>query len=241
MRLVRSEVLKVVTAYRTFLGITLAELAIVLLGTIVTLHHATNQVVLPRNLESDLVGIAGTSLLFVPLLGVLIATTEYRHGTITLTFLTTPVRERVLGAKTAAALLGSVFLVLPAVLLPVALGTAWVGGRPGFHFGGDEYEQVARLFLGAALVAMLGFFIGSVLKRQLGAIILVLGWLFFVEPALSALLPGTNDYLAGPALGGVLGGDNEAPSFGHALPVLGAYVVGFAILATVFTRRRDVT
>ena len=101
----------------------------------------------------------------------------------------------------------------------------WLGDRPDFNFGGDEYELAGRLFLGSAMVAMLGLFIGATLTRQLGAIIVVLGWLFFAEPALAALLPQTEDYLAGPSVGGVLGDDESAPSFGHALPVLTAYVV----------------
>jgi len=241
MRLVGAELLKVATTYRTLLGIVLAEIAIVLLGTIVTVNDVADDPVLPEQFERDLVGIASTSLLFATLLGVLIATTEYRHGTITLTFLTTPVRERVLAAKTVAALIGSALLVLSALVLSIGIATAWIGDRSDFDFGSDEWELVGRLFLGAAMVSVLGLFIGATLTRQLGAIILVLGWLFFAEPALAALLPETEDYLVGSSLGGVLGGDASAPSFGHSLPVFTVYVVAFAALATVLTRRRDIT
>lgn len=242
MRLVGAELLKVMTTYRTLLGIVLTETALVLLVSIVAVRDAANDPFLPEHFERDLVGIAGTSLPFATLLGVLIATTEYRHGTITLTFLATPVRERVLAAKTAAALIGSVLLVLPAVVLPVAIAIAWVGDRPDFNLGGEEWELAGRLFLAAALVAILGFFIGATLTRQLGAIILVLGWLFFAEGALSHLLPGTTDYLIGPSLGGLLGGEGEdVPSFGHSLAVFSIYVVTLGALATVVTRRRDIT
>lgn len=241
MRLVGAELLKVVTAYRTFLGIVLAQTAIILLGTIVTVNDVADDPALPEGFERDLVGIAGTSLLFTTLLGVLIATTEYRHGTITLTFLATPVRERVLVAKTVAALIGSALLVLPAVLLSVGIGVLWIGDRAGFDFGGDEWELVGRLFLGSAMVSLIGFFVGATLTRQLGAIILILGWLFFAEPALAGLAPETEDYLVGPSLGGVVGGDESASSFGSALPVLTAYVVALGALATFITRRRDIT
>jgi ABC-2 type transport system permease protein len=241
MRLVGAELLKVATAYRTALGIVLAQTAIVLLTTIATTRDAARGAVLPDNFERDLVGVATTSLLFATLLGVLIATTEYRHGTITLTFLTTPVRELALAAKAAAAIISSAVLVLPAVVIAVGIATVWVGDRPDFEFGGHEYELVGRLFLAAALVATLGFFIGATLTRQLGAIIVVLGWLFFFEPALGALEPKTRDYLVGESLGGVLGSGDVAVSFDHALLVLAAYVVGLAVAATVFTRRRDIT
>src|SRR5262245_4356098 len=241
MRLVGAELMKVVTAYRVFLGIVLAELGIVLLGTIVTVRDASNDPFLSPRFERDLIGIGATSLFFVTLLGVLIATTEYRHGTITLTFLATPVREKVLAAKTGTALLGSALLVAPALLISIGIGILWLGDRPDFDFGGDEWQLVGRLFLGAMMVSVFGLFIGSALKRQLGAIILVLGWLFFAEPAIGGLFPGTEDYLVGKSISGVLGDDDTAPSFGHALPVLTAYLVALGVLAAVLTRRRDIT
>ena len=241
-RLLTAELLKIWTAPRTLLGILLAEVAIVLIGVITTVHSAVNDPVLPDGLARDVVGIASTALLFAVLIGVLVATTEYRHGTITLTFLVAPVREKVIAAKTGAAVIASALLVLPALLLSVGIAEIWVGGRSDYHFGSHEYELVGRLFLGAAIVAMIGVFIGASLKRQLGAIILVLGWLFFAEPALSGLFPGTNDYLAGPSIGGVLGDSGQdIPSFGHSIAVLAAYVAGLAAAAVVVTRRRDIT
>jgi len=242
MRLLGSELLKIWTAPRTLLGIVLAELAIVLLGTITTLHSATNDPVLPSSLGRDIATIAQLALLFTTLIGALIATSEYRHGTITLAFLTTPVREKVIAAKAGAALVTSVLLVLPAVLLPVVIAGVWVGGRDDYRFGGDEYELVARTFLGAALVAMIGLFLGASLKRQLGVVILVLAWLFFLEPAIGALVPETEDYLAGPAIGGVLGSTGEdIPSFGHACAVLAVYLAVLGAVAVALTRRRDIT
>ena len=115
MRLLAAELLKIWTAPRTLLGIVLAQTAIVLLGVITTVYSAVNdEPVLPERLARDVVGVAGTSLLFAALVGVLIATTEYRHGTITLTFLTAPVREKVLAAKIGAALIASaLFALLP--------------------------------------------------------------------------------------------------------------------------------
>jgi ABC-2 type transport system permease protein len=242
MRLLGAELLKVWTAPRTLLGIVIAELAIVLLGTITTLHSATNDRVLPTTLARDIATMGQVALLFTTLMGALIATTEYRHGTITLTFLAAPVREKVIAAKAGAAVVASVLLVLPAVVLPIVIAGIWVGGRDDYRFGGTEYELVGRTFLGAALVAMIGLFVGASLKRQLGVVILVLGWLIFLEPAIGALLTETKDYLAGRAIGGVLGGTGEdVPSFGHGFGVLAGYVAALGALAVVLTRRRDIT
>ena len=242
MRLLAAELLKIWTAPRTLLGILLAEIAIVLLGVITTLHSAVNDLVLPVHLASDIVGIADFSLLFATLVGVLIATTEYRHGTITLTFLTAPVRAKVVAVKTAAAVIASALLVFPAVLLSVGIAQIWVGGREDYYFEAHQWELIGRLFLCAAIVAVIGVFIGLSLKRQLGAIILVLAWLFFIEQALGGLFPGTTDYLAFPSIGGVLGVEGEdIPSFAHSLAVLGSYAAGLGVVAVVLTQRRDIT
>ena len=241
MRLIAAELLKIWTAPRTLLGIVLAEIAIVLLGVITTIRSALQGPALPDQLARDVVGVAGTSLLFSALLGVLIATTEYRHGTITLTFLAAPVREKVIAAKSAAAVIGSGLLAVAALVISVGIAQVWVGGRDDYHFGGHEFELMGRLLLTDALVAMIGVFIGAALKRQLGAIILVLGWLFFLEPAAGALVSGLEDYLVGPSIGGLLGDDSNATSFGHALPVLAGYLAGLGAVAVALTRRRDIT
>jgi ABC-2 type transport system permease protein len=242
MRLLAAELLKIWTAPRTLLGILLAEVGIVLIGVIGTLHSATSDVVLPNRLGRDVVGVADTSLLFAVLIGVLIATTEYRHGTITQTFLAAPVRERVIAAKAGAAVIASVLLVFAALLISVGIATIWVGGRADYHFGSHEYELIGRLFLTASLATMIGVFIGASLKRQLGAIILVLGWLFFFEPALAALFPGTMDYLALPSILGMLGdGGEDIPSAGHAVAVFSVYLIALGAVAVLLTRRRDIT
>jgi ABC-2 type transport system permease protein len=243
MRLLAAELLKLWTAPRTLFGILLAEVAIVLLGVIGALHEAVNDVRLPDTLGRDLVGFPGTvAMLFAVLLGILIATTEYRHGTITLTFLAAPVRERVLAAKTGAALVVSALFLLVALLLSLGIAQIWVGGRADYHFGSYEYRLIGRVFLDAAIVAVMGVFIGASLKRQLAGVILVLGWLFFIEQALAGLFPGTTDYLAGPSIFGIIGdGGGDLPSFRHGLAVIAVYAVGLGVVALALTRRRDIT
>ena len=244
MRLLAAELLKIWTAPRTLFGILLAAVAIVLLGVIGALHSAVNDPQLPRHLARDLVGFPGTiSPLFTVLLGTLIATTEYRHGTMTLTFLAAPLRERVLAAKTGAGLIASVPFVGVALLLSLGIAQIWVGGRDDYHLGSHEWELVGRVFLDAAIAAMIGVFIGASIKRQLGAVILVLGWLFPIEHALAGLFPGTRDYLVGPSIFGILGASNgeDLPSFAHGLAVIAVYLVGLGGVAVVLTRRRDIT
>jgi ABC-type transport system involved in multi-copper enzyme maturation permease subunit len=243
MRLLAAELLKVWTAPRTLFGILLAEVAFVLLGVIGALHDAANDVRLPETLERDLVNFpGGIAMLFSALFGILIATTEYRHGTITVAFLAAPVRERVIAAKTGAALVVSASFVLVALLLSLGIAQIWVGGRADYHFGSYEYRLIGRVFLDAAIVAVIGVFIGASLKRQLAGVILVLGWLFFIEQALAGLFPGTIDYLVGASIFAIVGdGSGDLPSFAHGLAVIAIYAVGLAVVAVALTRRRDIT
>ena len=241
MRLLAAELQKIWTAPRTLFGLLLAETALVLFGVITLLHSYVRNPELSDQPGRDVVSNAQISLLFAVLIGVLIVTTEYRHGTITLTFLTAPVREKVLAAKAGAAVIASAFLVFPAVLLSVGIAQIWVGARDDYHFGNQEWELVGRLFLTAAFVAIIGLFIGASLKRQLAAVILVLGWLFFVEVPLLGFFPGTRDYMVLPALGGLLGDGGDVPSFARSLAVFVSYAVGLGALAVGLTRRRDIT
>ena len=171
----------------------------------------------------------------------MIATTEYRHGTITLSFLTAPVREKVIAVKAAATAIASALLVFLAVLLSVGIAQIWVGGRADYHFGNDEWELIGRLFLCAVLAAIIGLFLGASLKRQLGAIILVLGWLFFVELPPWASSPDTMDYLIRPA-------DRWHPRRRRRRSLVRAlggrargYAAGLGAVAVAVTRRRDIT
>ena len=243
MRLFASELLKVWTAPRTLIGLVFAELTIVAIGTAGTIDSATSPSPFgpPPTLERDLVGVASSSLLFALILGILVVTWEYRHGTITQTFLGTPVRERVIAAKAVVAALAGAALTVPAAALMLTIAEIWVGGREDFHFGGHEWVLLARVVLAAALVAVLGLEIGAATGRQLGAMVVAFAWLIFGEHFL-ALWGAVRDYLPAHAIDGVLGTSGEgAPSFGRSLLTAGVYVVVLGATALVATRRRDIT
>jgi ABC-2 type transport system permease protein len=245
MRLLGSELLKIGTAPRTVIGLLVAELAIIAIGTASTIDSATSSGAPPgfespaeRNLERDLIGVVASSLLFALILGVLVITWEYRHGTITQTFLVTPIRERVLGAKVLAAGLVGAGLVVPALILMLVIAEIWVGDR--LHFGGQELELIGRTFLGAAIVAVLGLEIGASTARQLGAILVAFAWTAFAEPALS-IWHTLRPYLPIHAIDSVLGSSDGAESFGRGLATAAVYIAALGLLAVFLTRRRDIT
>jgi ABC-2 type transport system permease protein len=223
----------------------LGELALVVIGTASTIDSDTGSTspglidVPPTPLERDLISAVAVSLLFALILGVLVATWEYRHGTISQTFLVTPVRERVVAMKILVGGLAGAALVVPALLLMLVIAEIWVGDR--LDFGDHEVGLIGRVFLAAAIVGALGVAIGSCTARQLGAIILTFAWAVFAETALSrwgSLQP----YLPLHAVDGVLGTSGEdAVSFGRGLVTAAVYVAGLGALAVVLTRRRDIT
>ena len=240
MRLLASELLKIRTAPRTVVGLLLAELAIVAIGTASTIDSSNNPAPFEKPLlERDLIGAVGSSLLFALILGVLMITWEYRHGTITQTLLVTPVRERVIAAKLIVGGLAGAALVVPALLLMLVIAEIWVGDR--LHFGGHELQLIGRVFLGAAIVAVLGVEIGASTARQLGAIVVAFAWVVFAEPALS-IWGSLDSYLPIHAIDGVLGTGGEGSlSFGRGLLTIAVYIAALGALALGLTRRRDIT
>jgi ABC-2 type transport system permease protein len=245
MRLVASELRKVWTVPRTVLGILLAELVITGIGTASTIDSDTGSnappdfVVPQPSLERDLVDVLGASLLFALILGVLVITWEYRHGTISQTFLATPVRDRVVAAKLLVGGLVGAALVVPALVLMLVIAEVWVGDQ--LDFGGHDWQLVGRVFLAAAIVAALGVEIGACTARQLGAIIVAFAWAAFAEPALS-IWDSLGPYLPLHSLDAVLGthGDSSI-SFGRGLLTITVYLAALGALAGWLTRRRDIT
>jgi hypothetical protein len=225
------------------LGLVLAELAIVGIGTASTIDSdegLPRGVVLPRpRLEEDLIDVTSASLLFALILGVLLITWEYRHGTITQTFLVTPVRDKVLVVKALVAAVAGAALVVPALLLMLVIAEIWIGDRLDFH--GHHVELMGRVFLAAAIVCVLGMEIGASTGRQLGAIIVAFAWTIFTEPALS-IWGSIERYLPIHAIDGILGSSGEGSvSFGRGLATIAVYIAALGALAIALTRRRDIT
>ncbi|MFK4731011.1 ABC transporter permease [Agromyces mediolanus] len=123
---------------------------------------------------------------FAVIIGVLAVTGEFRHRTLTATFLATPQRTSVLAAKLVAQLpIGAGFGVI------AFLGTVGAGAAMLAAFGldpmldqSDTWAMVGRGILAMALWAAIGAALGSVVPNQVAAIVIVLAFTQFVEPLL---------------------------------------------------------
>lgn len=249
MRLVKAELLKIRTAPRTAIGLVLALVAIVALGTASTASSVEG----PEAAEtaaSDVLEVVTTAAFFTLILGILIVTWEYRHGTITPTFLITPRRERVLGSKLLAGVAVGSALTLLSIVVALALARIWVD----LEVQRGQWELAGRLVFAAAAWAVLGVGIGAVLRSQVGAIVLAFVWFLIAEPIVGAgvdRLVEVSDYLPGSALNRLVAADETAlEDFGpeeHAFGVWGAaaLVAGYAAAVAgagfVVAARRDVS
>jgi ABC-2 type transport system permease protein len=250
MRLLQAEVLKLRTAPRTALVLVLGLLALVGLGSAATASDAESSPFGSEMVVWDVIGVTSMATIFTLILGILIVTWEYRHGTITQTYLSAPRRERVIGAKVLVAFTAGALLAAAAVAAALLVATFWVS----LDIHGEHLERAARLVLGAALWGVLGAGLGAVLQSQVGAIVASFVWFLVAEPLIGLKFDSLADYLPGHVIdrlqqtsGGVAvtaEGIETAPDYPLSLwaaaLVAAAYAAGFAVLGVASALWRDV-
>ena len=195
---------------------------------------------------------ASFASILATILGILLVTNEYRHGTITTTFLVEPDRLRVLLAKLAAAAVAGLALAVAVSTVVAAVGLPWLSARgESLELDGQAAEAVGRLLLAFVLYTLLGAAVGAIVQSQVGAIVTVFVWFLVVESlvgVLSGLLLGelgepdpVTPYLPGSALGGVVGGEGSEFMLrgGPATLLAVGYVAALAALGAVSMLRRD--
>jgi ABC-2 type transport system permease protein len=222
MRLLRSELLKVLTV-RSFLWIALGTLAFVLIAGI-SVSASTNAIESAAD-DRSVAQIAGVAMLFALISGIIVMAGEARHGTITQTLLVTPVRERVLLVKAAAAALVGLALAVLAELLLLAVTV------PGasLHLGNAKLVLLGVL-IGAPLCAALGVGLGAVVYAQGAAIGISLVWLLIGEALVPLINGSAEKYTPGRAFGSLASGVRN----GDALLGMGAGGVVAAVWTGLF-------
>jgi len=244
VNLLASELLKLRTT-RMVYALLGALLLIVALFTVLGIF-TTQKAELAR--ESDQSGFwssASTGIIFVLLLGVMLIAGEYRHGTITQTFLITPVRWRVLAAKlVAGAVLGFAFGLI-AELFTMLLVVPLMNIRGvDVIFGHRAWSLMLGTILVTTLCGALGVAVASVIRNQVAAIITVFAGLLIVEPILGHALgikwPELPKYLPGHAIGGVIGDDEGGLTRQWSALVLLGYIGVLSLIGERAFLSRDV-
>lgn len=241
MRLLYAELLKIRTAPWTTVTLVLVLLAIVALGAAGTSNDAESGFSVSP--ESDIVDIAGISTIFTLILGILVVTWDYRHGTISPTFLAAPRRERVMAAKLVTATVLGALLVAISLAVAIAIAEIWLGNA--FQLSDEHWKQAGRIMIAAVLWAILGLGLGAILQTQVGALISAIVWFLVVELVIVGLGSKIGDidkYLPGEAL-------REFGSSGELEDRLGRTTAGLlaagyalvaAVLGTISVLWRDV-
>ena len=238
--LVSSELLKLRTT-RTAFGFLVATVLLTLgvgAATFATIEAAGEQ-----DLKDALAG-AGLVAALLLVLGIVAATGEYRHGTITSSLLVSPDRVRFLAAKILAYLLTGAALGLVAMLVSFAVGVPWLSARDApleLLETGDYVSLAVEGVALAALAGALGVAVGTLIRNQIAAVVGTLVYLFVLDPVLSLVSEDVAAYTPGGAISG-LGG--SAPDYVlDPLPaglVLAGWTLLFAAAALLVDRRRDV-
>lgn len=211
------------------------------------------------NLPPLIYGFASSvGYVFPLLLGALATTGELRHQTLTPTFLASPRRGMVLGAKTLALTLIGAGFGLVAIAASVGVGGGVLGafGVDALLLDPETWLLVARTLLAMGLWAAIGVGVGVLIPNQVASIVVVLAFTQFVEPLLrlaSSFLEVTaqiGNFLPGAASDALVG----ASVFSLANPTTvlplnwwqgGLTLLGYALIATLLgylvSWKKDVT
>jgi ABC-2 type transport system permease protein len=250
IRLIRIELLKLRTTRLSY-GLLGLAAGLTAFDAVLRAARAGHGSVAPLNTAaglSSVLTVTGYGMVLSLVLGVTVASGEFRHHTATFTYLATPDRTRVLAAKAVAAVgAGLVFGVVGSAVAS-GIGLVFVAGHgyPVAVAGGAIARYAAGAGLGAAVLAALGVGLGSLIRSQLAVVIGVFVWAFFVEPITGGFFNNIGPYLpftatttlAGSRLGrggfGFGGSSSATP-----LPFLAAaaLVVGLAVVVSAVAER----
>lgn len=185
-------------------------------------------------------------------IGVLVIGAEYRHKTITGTFLATPRRLKAMSAKVVSLLgIGGFYGIL------FVLASALVGGlvlsARGFEAfpSAEVYRTLALVLLVLGLWALIGLGAGILIPNQVAALLITIGLAWIVEPIAGLLLSSQEwgadvaKYLPSQATSAIL--QTESTPGAHQLSwwagvlTLAVYAAVLAGVGSWLTIRRDIS
>ena len=244
--LVAAEYLKFRTT-RACIGFLLVVVALTAIGVAGTVGSADDADLGTTQLSRDILSSSGFAGVIAFLIGIVCVTAEWRHGTITRTFLVTPRRGRVLAAKEIWVVGLAAFVALLALVLVLAIALPWVELEgSSFDLGDGLAGYAGRIVLVTMLWGALGVGIGAVVQSQTPALVGAILWILVVEALLTAVLglvdlDSLGEYLPGRALAAFEGTEDGGLSTWPAGAVGLAWVIGLGILGYLRMSRQDVT
>ncbi|HEU5490079.1 MAG TPA: hypothetical protein VFU84_04725 [Gaiellaceae bacterium] len=180
------------------------------------------------------------------LLGIILVTNEFRHGTIARTLLASPRRPRFVGVKLFTGGVTGVLLMAAMIVVIAVTAVIWLGVLDVPLEAGEAADATWRALLVASLAGVLGAGIGGAVHSQVGALVGALLWMFVLEPICWVILglldlDGVSEYFPAAALGGTVDTSDEGLSWARSVAVALAWTGVAAVLAVLRTSRRDIT
>ncbi len=189
-------------------------------------------------------------------IGIMTIGSEYRHKTITASFLATPRRGVVMGAKVVSLLVIGAFYGVLSLAGAVLSGTLVLTAQGVAPFADPAiWRTLALGLLVLGLWALIGLGAGILIPNQVAALLISIGVAWIVEPIVAGLLPLTSwggsvtPYFPSQATAAALG--QSASSFGAAVEqsltwwggalVLAGYAAVMAGIGTWRTLRADIS
>jgi ABC-2 type transport system permease protein len=203
-------------------------------------------------IEGVLNACIGFAVLISSVFGVIGVTGEYRHLTVTPTFLSVPRRGTVIAAKLVTYLVTGLVLGALCIGLALAVAAPWLSARGvTVDLGANS---TIRIIIGGIIASgiwgVIGVGVGALLRNQVAAVVGIVLYRFLVEGILSAIphVKSAYPYLPGGATTALV--NTADPNVGNPSDLLSPYAGGalllayglvFAILGSLLTVRRDVT
>jgi ABC-2 type transport system permease protein len=180
------------------------------------------------------------------LLGMILVTNEFRHGTIARTLLATPRRGRLVAIKLLAGAATGAGLMLITLVVTASTAVLWLGIIDVPLELGEATDAALRALVGAVLAGVLGAAIGGAVHSQVGALVGALVWIFVAEPLCWALLGlldvgGAAEYLPAASLGGIVDSGGGGLPFAGSVGMALLWAALATVLALLRTSRRDIT
>ena len=247
-RLVRAEFAKLGTTrfiYGLAAGMAVfAVLAVVAVGTAAGTqgNPSLSADSLPMFVAGPVALVSGAALL----LGILGVAGEFRHQTISQTFLVTPDRGRVVAAKLVAYPLAGIALALTTLAVTAAVGAGWLAamGITPSLLDARLGRVVGVALLGAGLCGLVGVGVGALVRNQVAALVGTLVWVLVVEGLLMGLVnaPSLGRWLPSAAAAAAI----TSPGGAHLSRLAGTlvfagYGLALALAGTRLMVRRDIT